>query len=1340
MAKPFERVRKWLVRIALILGIIWGLSWVITWSLPYILNLDEIKAEIEKELKTETTLIVDLGDIYIRPSLFQGLKVGTHNTVIDYADKTPLLTTQKFQIRIPYWTLITRQKFQLRHIFLTNTRILSTRKRIREFSQTLSKKQNKQEPVPEGSFMRETQPRKPEDDFILMENMDIHLSDALWREGEATLIIPRYNIAHLFSNDNVEAGGNLIIKDPLLSKGTVRLDMNEAIDPVVVHSGNLNAKTLKSLKLKMSISPYEQSLLGAVKSTLSKLQPQKTSVQQAEISYLAKKNNGEIRIKSTNLDTALLQNTLDFLASFTGEQTLVLAPPYRLAGFIKADTKLVADLDKLEKRKLYLKKSNGYLDLTELVLLNNDNPILKSIDGNVLFKKTTLHLDNIVAALNTSPIMFDGDIQPNSEQVKVNVTGNNVSVGEVKDVIVHLARAFRVDVPDIDRYEVLGQSNVKLLVYGTYNKLNIGGTIVYTGGSLYDRVTGLRLTNIYSDINLDETTNRLNINKLSGNLGESGFSASGYLGLNNTPNNLSLQTDHINLSTLAQQLKGSSIVPESLSKQLEQLKGIITADLKIRGTTNKPVITGIIDGSDIVASLPDMQSPFIINRLQAKLTESGIDLAPTQIGWGPLNLNAEGNLSTKGDANFKIASAPIPTSSLRDNHSFYESLLKQPLPEIWNTAGSSQFLATVKGSQINASLMFNEVGVSWKDGDFPVHNMNGQLDITGALNNSQINQLAVASNSLRLLYGNSQIRPVVNFQQGTGNRMDIQTTGVLSPLVVNHLLTPRLATHAPYKEIPFTLSLLGKAPSLLTTKTPFYTRQQLAGSFNMDLSGILSDDTWMKADLFVQDDSFKLQQGRVHLSEHSDIWAEGTADNIFSPAAMGYNFHILTGPTLELNEWGDHFDHFFNNSSGYIAADLEIKGNETAAQNVDGWVEISEVKVPKLKVANITGSADFKGDVVNYDFRTINLPGVQISATATSDNALQYPVPLEDVNIRGTSFSIPGFQYFTREVLQDTLQKEVFSKFVRPWQEGDPVVPITFNDADLALNEVIYQNIILENLKSDMSVYTNGMFELKNSSVEAAGGLAQGYIAMSPIDNSFTTVELRTQHVKANALTRALLGVSNQIFGDVNSNIRFTTQGHDETELLDNANGLVRVKVTDGRLPSIAKIETLLTAANVLRGGVLGLNLNNLFRTMSPFNTNYFAEMTGDMFIANKTLHTDNLLSNGENLDLLIEGQLGMETGKADMLITGKMSQDVAGKLGTIGSLSIGKIFKYIPVLGFLPGSESRGLIYQIPGLGYTPGLGGQARKYNQFQVVLEGPVEDPASVKSFRWLKSTDY
>jgi hypothetical protein len=138
------------------------------------------------------------------------------------------------------------------------------------------------------------------------------------------------------------------------------------------------------------------------------------------------------------------------------------------------------------------------------------------------------------------------------------------------------------------------------------------------------------------------------------------------------------------------------------------------------------------------------------------------------------------------------------------------------------------------------------------------------------------------------------------------------------------------------------------------------------------------------------------------------------------------------------------------------------------------------------------------------------------SGSATTEELFQLPVTLENVVLRGPMFNIQALGNFNDQIIAPILIDQIAHSFMRPWQQGDPVLPVQFRNADLQFDEAVLENILINNLKSNFSVYANGFFELTNTSLEAAGGIAKGYFSMNPNENNFMTLELNAESQRVN--------------------------------------------------------------------------------------------------------------------------------------------------------------------------------------------------------------------------------
>jgi AsmA-like C-terminal region len=489
---------------------------------------------------------------------------------------------------------------------------------------------------------------------------------------------------------------------------------------------------------------------------------------------------------------------------------------------------------------------------------------------------------------------------------------------------------------------------------------------------------------------------------------------------------------------------------------------------------------------------------------------------------------------------------------------------------------------------------------------------------------------------------------------------------------------------------------------------------------------------WKKGDLF-------LDKGILHLFNAGNVLASGTGQNVLHPDQSTLQAHIWTPTPLALKELADATGDIglFREAKGELHTDLQWGSQPGMYPALTGWLTTDNVKLPEVELGKLTSRIDFSGQGAVAQVDALEIPGIKTKAHTRTENIFESPVTLEDVDIQASLLDVAGISDYNNRIIKPVIIDRLVHNYLRPWQLGDPYIPIQFRNGSLRGDELIYQNILLNNLQSQLSVYANGFFEMSNTRLEAAGGTASGYLSMSPNDNSFTTLELNVANVKANALTKALLNVTNQIFGELSGTVRFTTFGATDMDMQRNANGTVSMRVENGRLPAIAKVETLLTTANLVRGGVLGFNLNNLLRTLTIYDTNYFAELSGDLLINNQVLYTRNLISDGVNLDLLMRGNLRMDSGDADMVINGRMSQNVAGRLGFLGQLSLGKLLRLVPALGTM-GKKQAGLFGYLPGIGYVPGFGGPASATNRFQVRLKGAPDSPSAIRDFHWVHTS--
>ena len=430
----------------------------------------------------------------------------------------------------------------------------------------------------------------------------------------------------------------------------------------------------------------------------------------------------------------------------------------------------------------------------------------------------------------------------------------------------------------------------------------------------------------------------------------------------------------------------------------------------------------------------------------------------------------------------------------------------------------------------------------------------------------------------------------------------------------------------------------------------------------------------------------------------------------------------------------------FRFESGKVVADLHW---QQADSNPMGQLQLQAVQSAGLGIDNLEVDAQFKAAKLDLTIPQFKAGGSDVGLAGNADLPQPLPVSFNELNIVGKTFYVEGFlgllDKLTLAVI--TPYKQGLPPTVRWVPERTISLPLQVEGGTITLEEAIVNNILATNYSSKWKLFPNGYMALDDMDMAVAGGTVKGQFSMNPSQRNTLSMKIDADHVKANALARALLNAPNQVFGDLTGGIDFATYGYTPVALIQHANGKTHFVIAEGRVPALDKVERLLSTANVVRGGVLGFNFNNLaFALKGGLKSGAIRAISGDFQVVDGQLLTRNFLSDSTNLDLAMSGGVRLDNGLADLVIIGIMPQNVAGKgfLGKLGDFSLGKAFKYVPVLGYIPlkGGNNKGVFDYIPGLGYVPGLGGVPGKTNSFEALLKGPPDDPTSIKSIRWLR----
>jgi hypothetical protein len=1020
-----------------------------------------------------------------------------------------------------------------------------------------------------------------------------------------------------------------------------------------------------------------------------------------------------LRIKSEALDLGETQQTLMQLGAVLGTPLHSLS---RLAftGRGVLDVSVKGSPEKLlmagEARLL----EAGVTDLASKVWISD-------ITTQFRFDQQTLSFSSFTGQFQGMPFTASGVVNNGFRQLDIALKANNIDLAKVQK----LAQSFN---PALLKDLVLGgRTSLDLKLAGPVENPLVTGTVQPSQAQITYLPKKLSLTGLTGALTL--FSSEIGLGNLRAMFNGVPVTMNGTASRDFKRYRVAVQSQNVALIVLQDLLRELS---PTLGRQLNAL-GIQggRADLNLVLAPGLPYgVGGTVTLKGLTATPEGVNMPILISQVSYTLESGRLQFPAGGVQVGNIRFKIQGTASAKG-YQLHLVSQQIPVEFLRDEKAMLEKLLPVRLPTLYNTEGALAVNMKLTPALKEASIHFYNAGASMRELKYPLYNVNGTLNLTIA------KTIKAYTDNLSMRYGNSPV--ALSFDVNGLQDIYLESTGTVAPLLINDWLFNNSTNTVSSTAVPFDINLSGKLGKLSGEGEG----NNLNMFFNFNVASLFSNpalenpaeagDTslnqaTLSSVLQLVGDTLNVEQTRFRVGQNSSVLLSGQVRELFTPLQRHMELSLITEPILDLTALSQQVNQQVTEGlAGTIIANLKLilDADQISSQ---GHVTLNHVRSTELNLEDLDGTITFNGIKALLNINHFQFPGVDVGFTGVVDDLLRYPLPISDFNVVGKQFIVSMYTEWLNHIIVGKIRQGFWEQFF-PNTGHVGRIPFEINSGTLQIAEGIINNLIVEDFTSTLRVYPNTYFELGDVKAKSAGGFVSGHFAMNPRDNNFMVVHLDIDKMKANAVSRILLNVTNQIFGDLSGVIDYNTEGQSPEEFLANTNGFADLRIEDGRLPAIAKIENLLIAANTISGGLANLNLNSLFRLAAPFNTNYFATLTGTFKIVEGIVYTDDLLSKGEDLDLTFKGTTRMVDGYSDMLIHGEMSRDISGVLGPLGQFSIGRLLGLIPPL--------RTLIGHIPGIGFVPGFGGpRGHKGVAFEVRIEGPALDPGSIKDFHWVQ----
>ncbi len=284
--------------------------------------------------------------------------------------------------------------------------------------------------------------------------------------------------------------------------------------------------------------------------------------------------------------------------------------------------------------------------------------------------------------------------------------------------------------------------------------------------------------------------------------------------------------------------------------------------------------------------------------------------------------------------------------------------------------------------------------------------------------------------------------------------------------------------------------------------------------------------------------------------------------------------------------------------------------------------------------------------------------------------------------------------------------------------------PVKILDGKL-FSEKILANIYgsqlnLSSFSSDIKLNDN-ILQLKNILSDLHNGKLSGSLDYNLRDEHFDS-KIMARNVSAEPIFNIISNNKDTI----NGTLDFDADIKGELSSKQSLNGNIKFIVNNGHMATLGKLEHLLYAQNIIADNMLRTSLSVITKAITLKDTGLFKYLRGDVDLQNGIANIKMLQSQGPLMALYIKGLYNSMTDFANLIILGRLSNEVVSGLGAFGDFSFNKLM--IMLTG-----EEQTLNIQAEDFEKIPQL--PDRNTKEFRSIINGPIDKTTSVKSFNWI-----
>lgn len=408
-----------------------------------------------------------------------------------------------------------------------------------------------------------------------------------------------------------------------------------------------------------------------------------------------------------------------------------------------------------------------------------------------------------------------------------------------------------------------------------------------------------------------------------------------------------------------------------------------------------------------------------------------------------------------------------------------------------------------------------------------------------------------------------------------------------------------------------------------------------------------------------------------------------------------------------------------NIKQGQFTSDLKFNG-KLSEPRLLGTFYIFETDIPFLDTMLKKISFNFKEKLIEIS-SCGEVLGNDIKFKVSLKNKLKTPYFVENMVI---STKLLDFNRITNMMKTSELEDLQTLNSMPGFNISDTVI----KNIKVYADTIKLRNLTAENVEADASFNDKKIINISSFKFKIANGLLNGNYTYNLSDNH-TSLSLKAKNIDANAMSKALFDLENQIYGDLTGTIDLSCEGVNFNKCMETLYGNTSFNVSNGKMPKLGSLEYLLKASNLIKGGITGISMNGIIDLVTPLKTGEFSDIYGNIEISDGLAKDLTITSKGKDLNLFITGDYNFANSHADMEVFGLLSRKISTMFGPLGNVSLNTLLNVIPGIDLSKDTKLLDNINKIPGIEFSDKL------YRKFIAEIKGNINGDEYVTSFKWI-----